>query len=175
MTIANGAGAVPAGASPRWPRLLFIIAAAIELIGGLRDLPILLGNLSEAPGLDLGGAVIIAKIVLQPILAFLALMLAIRGRMMDALLAMAAIIALTWLSFLPSIAAHGLGLEAGGMGFPAALLVFQVFLAPAIALAAALLALARRWTPACLLAVLPTFVGVASVIAFAVDVAIHGF
>jgi hypothetical protein len=175
MTIANGACALSAGASPRWPRLLFIIAAAIELVGGLRNLPILLGDLSQAPGLDFGGAVIIAVIVLHPILAFLALALAIRGRMMDALLAMAAIIALTWLSFLPSIAIHGLGLEASGIGFAGALLVFQVFLAPASALAIAVLALARRWTPACLLAVLPTFLGVASVIAFAIDVAIYGF
>ena len=175
MTIANGAGAVPAEASARWPRLLLIIAAAIELIGGLRDLPILLGDLSQVPGLDFGGAVNIAKIVLQPILAFLALALAIRRRMMDALLAMAAIIALTWLSFLPSVAIQGLGLTAGGIGFTAALLVFQVFLAPAIALAVALLALARHWTPACVLAVVPTFIGVACVVAFAVDVAIHGF
>jgi hypothetical protein len=175
MTMANGAGALPAAATPRWPRLLFIIAAAIELIGGLRDLPILLGKLSEAPGLDLGGAVLIAKIVLQPILAFLALALAIRGRMMDALLAMAAIIALTWLSFVPSIAIHGLDLKAGGISLIAALFVFQIFVAPIVALAVALFALARAWTPACLLAVLPTYLGVAGVVAFAVDVAIHGF
>jgi hypothetical protein len=175
MTIANGAGALPARASPRWPRLLFIIAAAVEVVGGLYDLPVLFGDLSQAQGLDFGGAVMIAKIVLQPILAFLALALAIRGRMMDALLAMAAIIALTWLSFLPSIAIHGLDLKAGGISVIAALFVFQIFVAPIVALAVALLALARRWTAACLLAVLPTYLGVAGVIAFAVDVAIHGF
>lgn len=175
MTPTNGAGTLPARGSLRWPRLLFIIAAAIELVGGLRDLPILFGDLSQSPGLDFAGAVIIAKIVLQPVLALLALALAIRGRMTDSLLCMAGIIAMTWLSFLPAVARHGLGISADNFGFVAAALIFQVFLAPALALAVALLALARRWTPACLLAVVPTFIGVASVLAFAVGVAIYGF
>jgi hypothetical protein len=174
MAQSTGAGTFPVKSAPRWPRLLLLIAAAIELLGGLRDLPVLFGDLSEAPGPGLGGAVIIAKIILQPILALLALAFVVRGRMTDALLAMAAIIAMTWLNFLPSVAIDGLNLDSGS-GFIAVHLVFQIFLAPIVALAVAILALTRQWTPACLLAVLPTFLGVLGVILFAISVAIYGF
>jgi hypothetical protein len=174
MAQSTRAGTIPGKAAPRWPRLLLLIAAAIELLGGLRDLPVLFGDLSEVPGPGLGGAVIIAKIVLQPVLALLALAFTVRGRMMDALLAMALIIAMTWLNLLPSVAIDGFDFNSGS-GFIAAHLVFQIFLAPIAALAVAILALTRQWTPACLLAVLPTFLGVLGVILFAISIAIYGF
>lgn len=161
-------------ASPRWPGLLLLIAAIIELMSGLGDLPILLGDLSQIPGPGLGGAIIIAKIALQPVLALAALFFIIRGHLTYALLAMAFIILMTWLSFLPSVQLHGLELE----GSPIVVLPmgFQLILAPFLVVAIAGLALTgRQLTLATLLAVLPTFVGVFGVIAFAIGVAIYGF
>ena len=171
MTQTDAAIAPP----PRWPRLLLLIAAAIELLVGLRDLPILLlGDLSQIPGPGLGGAVIIAKIVLQPILALAALIFTVRGRLPYALLAMALIILMTWLNYVPSVALHGLELQ--GSPVVVALMGFQIILAPLLALAIAGLVLAdKQLTLATVLAILPTFVGVAGVIAFAISVAIYGF
>ena len=87
---------------------------------------------------------------------------------------MALIILMTWLNYLPSVALHGLELQ----GSPAVvlLLVFQIIVAPVLALAIAGLVLTgKQLTLATLLAVLPTLVGIASVIAFGIGVAIYGF
>ena len=124
MTQANAAGApAPQLSSPRWPGLLLLIAAILEFMSGLGDLPILLGDLSEVPGPGLGGAIIVAKIALQPPLALAALFFIIRGHLTYALLAMAFIIVMTWLNYLPSVAIHGLELQ--GSPFAVALLVFR--------------------------------------------------
>jgi hypothetical protein len=172
MTEVDAAGARPTQATAsRWPRLLLLIAAAIEFLTGLSDLPILFGDLSQVPGPGIGGAVIIAKIVLHPIAAFAALFFTIRGRVVPAIGAMAATMLLTWASFLPSYAANGL--EMAGMA--GALTIYLMFLLPLMAVAAAVLALRGRLVPAILLAVLPTFAGVAAVIAFGIGVAIYGF
>ena len=88
--------------------MLLSAVAAVEFLGGLRDLSMLFANLSEVPGPGLGGAIIMAKIVLQPILGLIALFCAASGRIGAALLAMAAIILMTWLTWLPSVARHGL-------------------------------------------------------------------
>ncbi len=171
MAQSSDAAARPAASASRWPRLLLLIAATVELIGGLANLPVLFDS-PDVPGL--GGAVIIAKIVLQPVLALLALAFTIRGRMTDALLAMALIIAMGWLSFLPSAAVPGFDLNEGS-GFILAHVVFQIYIAPVVALGVAVLALARQWTPACLLAALPTFLQIFGVVLFAISIAIHGF
>jgi hypothetical protein len=53
---------------------------------------------------------------------------------------------------------------------------FQIIVAPLLALAVAGLALTgKRLKSAILLAVLPTFIGVATTIAFGIGVAIYGF
>jgi len=172
MTDASAIAAVPAqGIAPRWPRLILLIAAAIEFLTGLSDLPILFGNLSEVPGPGIGGAIIVAKIALTPLIAFAALFFTIRGRILYAILAMAAGTLLTWVSFLPSVAINGL--EMAGMAAVAT--TYLIFLVPLLALVAIVLALRGRRTPAIILAVLPTFVGVAATIAFAIAVAIYGF
>ena len=52
MTGMNGAHATSAEAvslGRAW-RMLLIAAAALEFLGGVRDFPILFGNLSEVPG-----------------------------------------------------------------------------------------------------------------------------
>jgi hypothetical protein len=159
---------------PRSRRLLLAIAAALELWSAVGDLPVLAGDLSKIPGPGLGGAIVVAKIALQPLLALAALIFAASGRIRPALLAFAAMIFLTWLSFLPSVAIHGLDLA--GSPYANALLLFQIVLAPLIAMAVAGLALLReRLGLAVILAILPTLVAVFGTIAFAVGVALYGF
>ena len=171
MTRADTAAEVPPKAAPCWPRLILLVAAAIEFLTGLSDLPILFGNLSEVPGPGIGGAIIVAKIALTPLIAFAALFFTIRGRILYAILAMAADLLLMWVSFLPSVAINGL--EMAGMAAVAT--TYLIFLVPLLALAGIVLALRGRLAPAIALVVLPTFLGVAATIAFAIGVAIYGF
>jgi hypothetical protein len=155
-------------------RLLLVGAAALEFLGGLRDVPILFGNLSEIPGPGLGGWIITAKIALQPILGFAALFLAAAGRMREALLAMAAIILMTWLNWLPSVVRHGLDFK--GTLFVNLQMIFLIMLAPLVAATVAALAVRRQRTSlAIALAVLPTLVSVLGVVAFGIGVAMYGF
>jgi hypothetical protein len=161
--------ASPLPAPTRWPCLIVIVLAAIELMGGLIQLPTVLGG-GSGPGL--GGSVLAATTVLRPILALAALAFAFRGRMAYALLALAAIIAVTWLYFLPFVAQYGLRLNHADVVVP--LLLYQIFLLPLIAFAVATLALARRFMAAAVLAALPTTVGVANGLAFLVSFAIAG-
>jgi hypothetical protein len=169
---ARSAGAGPAQASgARWPRLILLIAVAIEFLTALSNLPILVGNLAEVPGLNLGGLVIIAKIVLSPFIALAALFFAIRGRMCYAIVAFAAGILLTAVSWVPTVIDSGFTLS-GGDG---AVNIYEVVVVPLLAIAAIVLAYRGRLTLAILLAVVPTFVGVAATIAFGIGIAIYGF
>lgn len=155
-------------------RAVLVIAALLEFWGGLRDFPILFGNLSEIPGPGIGGAVIVAKIALQPILGFVALVCALTGRIKVALLGMALIILLTWLNYMPSVLRHGLELR--GSPFVILQMIFQILLAPFLAGTVAVLAMrGERLSLATLLAVLPTFVFALGVVAFGIAVAIYGF
>ena len=177
MTGMNGAHATSAEAdsvSRGW-RMLLIAAAALEFLGGVRDFPILFDNLSETPGPGLGGAIIVAKIALQPILGLAALVCAWTGRLRQSLLPMAAIILMTWLNFLPSVTLHGLDFR-GKDAFISSHMILQVVLAPLLAAAVAALAIRNRITPAAIaLAILPTIVGVLGVVVFAISVAMYGF
>jgi hypothetical protein len=155
-------------------RLLLIGVAALEFLGGLRDVPILFGNLSETPGPGLGGAIITTKIALQPILGFVALICAATGRIREALLAMAAIILMTWLNWMPSVARHGLDFK--GTAFVNLQLIFQIVIAPFLAASVAALAIqGQRTSLAIGLAVLPTLMSVLGVVAFGIGVAMYGF
>jgi len=60
-------------AAPRWPQLVLLIAAAIELLNALSGVPVLFGNLSDVPGPGIGGAIIVTKIALMPFAALAAL------------------------------------------------------------------------------------------------------
>jgi hypothetical protein len=174
MNGAHAASAELASVSRRW-RMLLVAAAALEFLGGVRDLPILFGDLSEVPGPGLGGGIIIAKIALQPILGLAALLCAWKGRLRESLLAMAAIILVTWLNFLPSVTLHGLDFR-GKDAFISLHMILQIVLAPFLAAAVAALAIRNRVTPTAIaLAILPTVVGVLGVVAFAISVAIYGF
>jgi hypothetical protein len=176
MTEANSAAGSPATPAPAqpWPRIALIAAALIETLGAVNDLPILFVDTSEVPGSGLGGWIITAKLALTPVAAIAALVFALKGRMRHALVAMAAVIVLTWLSYLPSVAIHGLDFE--GSLAVVLQMMFQIGLAPFIAATVAALAVRDQRLPfATFLAVLPTLVSVLSIAAFAIGVAIYGF
>ena len=160
--------------APRWLRIVLIVAAAIELLEGVRDFPILFGDLSEIPGPGLGGWIITGKIALHPVVAGAALIFVSFGRLHHALVAMAALIFLTWLNDLPSVFIHGLDLKGDGVG--GLNTVFQILLAPLLAATVvALVVFNQRLGLATLLAVLPTVIGVLGVVAFAIAISIYGF
>lgn len=172
--MAETVSASTAAGGLRWARVALIVAAGIELFGAVRDWPILAGDLNEIPGPGLGGWIITAKIAVQPILAALALAFAIKGRLPAALLAFAAMIAMTWLSYLPSVAIHGLEFKGDGAG--GLFTLFQIILAPLIALIVAVFAIRReRIEVATALAIAPTIIGVLAIAAFGIGVAIYGF
>ena len=169
------ASVAPAAQPAKWARLLLLIAAMIEFLGGLRGLPMLLGDLNEVPGPGLDGQIILAGIVLQPLLALAALFFTVRGKIPYALVAMAFIILMAWLSYVPSVRLHGLDLSQGD-AFTSTMLGWQLIAAPVVALAVAGLALREtQLTLATVLAVLPTLAHVLSVIVFGISVAIYGF
>jgi hypothetical protein len=167
---AAGAGP-PQEAAARWPRLVLLVVATIEFLTALSDLPVLFGDLSQVPGLNIGGLVIIAKIALSPLIAFAALFLTIRGRIFHAIVAMSAGLLLTSASFLPTVIGSGFPLT----GADGAVTIYQLFIVPVIAIAAIVLGHRRRLAPAIGLVVLPALIGVAATIAFAIGVAIYGF
>jgi hypothetical protein len=174
MAEANQAAVVPASQPRRWPGLLLLIAAIIEFLGGLGALPILAGDLSEVPGPGLGGAIIIATIIIHPIAAGAALFFLVRGHLTWALVAMAVVILVGWITYLPSVQLHGLEMQGDGASglFSFAILI----LPPILVLAITSLALTgKQLTLATLLAVLPTAISILSVIAFGIGVAIYGF
>jgi hypothetical protein len=169
------ASVAPAAQPAKWARLLLLLAAVLEFLGGLNGLPILLGDLNEVPGPGLGGQIILAGIILQPILALAALVFTFRGKIPYALVAMAFIILFSWLSYVPSVQLHGLDLSQGD-GFTSVMLGWELIAAPVVALAVAGLALLEKHlTLATVLAVLPTLAHVLSVLAFGISVAIYGF
>jgi len=162
MTQTGTANTASAGQtmSPRWPRAALLVAAAIELMSNLPSVAVLFGDTSQ-----MAGAMIMAKIALAPVVAFAALFFAVRGPVAPyALLAFAALILLTWASFLPSFRLNPPTLENGAFGL--AFAAYQLVLAPLIAAVVMVLALSGKR---------PVLLGVLAVIVFAIGVMIYGF
>ena len=172
-TTLTGAAAEP----PRTHRLLgiyvlLIIIAVIETFDGLSGAPILFGDMSEIPGPGVGGAIVKAYIASHPVLALAALALAATGHVRYAIMALGALVTMTWLNYMPSVVRHGF--DFGGIaGFEtvAQIIAFPLMAACAIALAAR----NRRLGVATALVSIPTLSGVLGVIVFAIGVALHGF
>jgi hypothetical protein len=144
-----------------------VAAAAVQFLSSLPDVLIVFGDTSQ-----LAGGLVTAKIALAPAIAFAALYFAVRGPFAYALLALATLILLTWASFLPAFRLQPPNLENGA--FELAFAAYQRLLTPLMA-AVVVVVSGKRPVLATLLAVLPTLMGVLAVIAFAVDVAVHGF
>jgi hypothetical protein len=171
--ISAGSAIVPAPA-PRLLglRILLIIVAVIQAFEGLSSASILLGDISEIPGPGIGGAIIKLHLATHPVLALAALIFAGIGYVRHAIMALGAVVLMTWLNYMPSVVLHGL--EFGGIGAlqtPVQMIAFRLMGACAIALAAR----NERLGLAAALVSIPSFIGVFGVIAFAIGVAIHGF
>jgi hypothetical protein len=172
-TTLNDAAPAPA----RAPRLLglyllLILIAAIEAFDGLSHVPVLFSDTSQIPGPGLGGAIIKAYIASHPVLALAALAFATVGRLRYAIIALGALVLMTWLNFMPSVVRHGL--DFGGVSAfetPARIIAFPLMAACAIALAVR----GQRLGVATMLVSFPTLYSVFAVIAFGVGVFLYGF
>ena len=173
-SILTGAPAVPV----RAPRLLglyvlLVLVAVVEAFEGLASAPILFGDMSDIPGPDVGGALIKAHIASHPVLALTALVCAAVGNVRYAIIALGALMVMTWLNYMPSVVLHGLEFNSGfaALQTTAQIIAFPLMAACAIALAAR----NARLGLAATLVSIPTLFGVLGVIAFAIGVAVNGF
>lgn len=152
--------------------LLLILVAAIEAFEGLSHAPTLFGDMSEIPGPGVGGAIIKAHIAVHPLLALAALVFATIGRLRYAIMALGALVLMTWLNYMPSVVRHGLDFD-GFSAFetPTQIIAFPLMGACAIALAAR----NQRLGLAAMLVSIPTLYGVLAVLAFGISVILYGF
>jgi hypothetical protein len=166
----------PAALPTRAPRLLalcilLVIVALIELISSLVGASMLFDDMTVFPGPGIRGALLKLHMATHPVLALAALILAATGRARHAVLVLGAVVLTTWLSIMPSVALHGLGVGSGTALTPEQVILFPLMGACAIALAA------RNqwpWLAAALVSI-PTFMGTLSFVWFTIAVAIHGF
>lgn len=164
----------PTSTSPRHfgLRTVLIIAALLEGFDALSSVPTLFGDISEIPGPGFGGFLIKAHIATHPPLALAVLVFAVIGRVRHAIIALAAIVFMTWLNYMPSVVLHGLEFRGiGAFETPARIIAFPLMAACAIALAAR----DERLRLATALASIPTFYSLVGLIIFAIGISIYGF
>ena len=160
-------------AVPRWVRVLLIVAASMELYSAAPYLFVLTGD-DSVLGEGLNSVILAGQIITRPVLALAALVFSVKKQFLSALYAFAATIFMTWLKDLQLVTGEDLHIT--GTVTENAVVVFQVYIAPAIAVAVAILARQRKWlTLAALLAVAPTLLLMIGVIGFTIGVAIYGF
>jgi hypothetical protein len=154
-------------------RVVLIIVAIVEALDGLSSFPTLFGDMSEIAGPGLGGFLIKAHIATHLPLALAALVFAAIGRVRYAIIALGAVVAMTWLNTMPSVVLHGLEFNSGfaALQTTAQIIAFPLLAACAVALAAR----NRRLGLATALVSIPTLFNVFGVIAFAIGVSLHGF
>jgi hypothetical protein len=119
-------------------RVLLIIIAIVEAFDATSSVPILFGDMSEIPGPGLGGFLVKAHIATHLPLALAALIFAAVGRVRHAIIALGAVVAMTWLNTMPSVVLHGLEFNSGfaALQTTAQIIAFPLMAACAIALAA---------------------------------------
>jgi hypothetical protein len=147
-------------------RVVLMIAALLEAFDAL------FGDISEIPGPGFGGFLIKAPIATHPVLALATLVFAAIGRVRYAVIALGAIVFMTWLNYMPSVVRHGLEFRGvGAFETPVRIIAFPLMAACAVALAAR----NQRLRLATALASIPTFYSLIGVIIFAIGVSIYGF
>ena len=75
------------------------------------NVSILFGDMSEIPGPGFGGFLIKAHIATHAPLALAALLFATIGNVRYAIIALGAVVIMTWLNYMPSVVRHGLGFD----------------------------------------------------------------
>ena len=150
---------------------LLIIYRRDRSLDGLSHAPVLFGDMSEIPGPGIGGAIIKAYVAAS-LLALAALGFATVGGLRYAIMALGALVLMTWLNFMPSVIRHGLDFR-GVSAFetPVRIIAFPLIAACGITLAAR----KERLDLATLLVSIPTLYGVFAVIAFGIGVILYGF
>lgn len=171
MTIA---AATPAPPPRLWLRIGLIVIAAIETLTTASDFSgIFYEYQHETRLLQFAQALTSMKLALAPAIAGVALVLAIMGRLRHAIVALAALVLVGWLSELPSFAIHGLELSAT---FGGTVVFVQRFVYPALAVAAIVLAMKNeRLALAGVLVSLPTIFFWAVGLVFMIGFMIYGF
>ncbi len=155
-------------------RLFLIVVAIGKVVTSVTALSILFDDDPSIPGQSLGGSAISATIALSPILAIIAFVCALRGRTSGAIITIAGLALLDWLSYVPSVANHWS--EFPDPGFVGVVEILQIVVLPLLAVAAIVLAWrGERLVLATTLAILPTLVFILGVVAFGVGVALYGF
>lgn len=152
--------------------MVVLATAALEAVDGLSSVSTLFGDMSEIPGPGFGGFLIKAYLATHPVLALAALALAATGQLRGAIVALGAVIVMTWLNYMPSIVLHGFDFRGvSGLQTPLQIVAYPLMAACAIACALR----NQRLGLATLLVSAPTLANVLMVVAFAVGVAIYGF
>jgi hypothetical protein len=170
--MANNAASGPARRDRT--RAVLLGVAIFELITSLSGLAVLFGEDTDVPGMTPAGLAIGATILLIPLFAIAALVLAWKGQTARAIMAVAGVVLLKWASYLPSLALNWADFPGGGVtgGFEVA----QIVLFPLLALAAIVLAWRNeRFGLAAGLVAIPTIVDIIGIAAFAVAVIMYGF
>jgi hypothetical protein len=150
-------------------RVVLILAALFEAYDGCSTLSAISSGPAQHTTQGLVGVLNMAQIVSHPFLGAAALAFALIGRVRDAIIALAEILAMNWLSDMPEVVLRGFELDSP-------LMVSHVVAYPVMAAGAIVLARrGERLGLATLMVVLPTLVAVAGITAFAIAISIHGF
>jgi hypothetical protein len=171
---ASAAKPAQAPVVPNWLRVILLIVAIGKVVTSVTALAILFDDDPGIPGQSLGGLAISATIAVSPILAIIAFVCALRGRIPWAIIAIAGLALLDWLSYVPSVANYWS--EFPDPGFVGAVEILQIVVLPLLVATAIVLAWCReRLVLAAALAILPTLVFILGVVAFGIGVALYGF
>src|SRR3977135_1089913 len=122
-------------------RVFLIVIATIETVGSLSNLPGLFGGLSAISS-GVGQWIINAGLAILPVPAIAALAFAVKGRLDRAIMAIAAIVLVIWITYLPPVYAHPA--DFAGAGWSGAYDIVQMVVFPLLALAAIVLALRKK-------------------------------
>lgn len=106
---------VQPGAPPRWLRIglciVLVLLGAMEALDGVLAYQIMLGGETKIiAGTGIVRALVAAHMVIQPILAFAVIILALTGRIRVAIMVLAVIALMACLRFIPTLFADGFGL-----------------------------------------------------------------
>ncbi len=164
-------------AAPAWPwlRIALLVVAALVTSNALSALIVFFDPPEVLPRFRLVQWLLYAKIAIVPLLALTALVFAGLHRLRHAIVALAAILLLTFtLDDMPSVLLHGAELNAAGLSGLYALMQCVVF--PLLAIGAIVLVVRNEHLAlACVLVSLPTILGMLAVVAFGIAVSIYGF
>jgi hypothetical protein len=172
MTTTSDAS-VPAAGAPLGLRIFLIVLAAIETLSALSDFPVLFDPPKASPGFETAQAVTNLYLMVHPLLAIVALVLASMGRLRHAIMVLAVMLLANWLSNMPGAFIHGLEWGPGLFNkLPAA----KYFGYPVIGVVAFIFAWKNKqlWLAALLTAV-PLIAQIVGVLGFAIGVTIYGF